>query len=140
MLRFLARWFAKQNYLWQLEFESAKSDVNADLAKRNANEKRVLAAQLRREPDDIEANIKNVEAEEEKRKDTKEYKKLTLKEVYEDEHAARKERQDAESMVAEKRRIAEQHEKDVEGGEQTEKHLRGLADNGRSVADKIRGL
>jgi hypothetical protein len=133
-------WFAKFSYLWQLEFESAKSELNAALAKRNADEKRKLAERLRSDANDIEKTIKAVEVEEEQRKQTDEYKALTPQQQYEDEHAAKKERQDAESMVADKRRTADQYDEDVKGGDQAEKHLRGLADNARGVADKIRAL
>ena len=55
MIRFFTRLWAKWNYVFQLEFESAKSDLNADLAKRNANEKRNLVAKLRREVRGTEA-------------------------------------------------------------------------------------
>ena len=41
---------------------------------------------LNREADDIEKSIKEVEAEEEARKETEEYGKLTAQERYEDEH------------------------------------------------------
>jgi hypothetical protein len=46
MIRFFTKLFAKLSYLWQLEFESAKSDLNADLAKRNADEKHKLVSKL----------------------------------------------------------------------------------------------
>jgi hypothetical protein len=140
MIRFIAQILARWNYIFTLEFESAKSEVNARLAERNTNEKRKLFARLNQEANDIEASIKSVEAEEEKRKNSLENTALTPQEKYEDERAATKERQDAENMVAEKRRIAAEHEKDISGGEETVKHLRTLADNGRNVADKIRKL
>jgi hypothetical protein len=47
MIRFFTRFWAKWNYVFQLEFESAKSDLNADLAKRNANEKRISSRSRR---------------------------------------------------------------------------------------------
>jgi hypothetical protein len=54
MLRAIARWWAKLSYRWELEVWAARSDVNADLAARNAKEKRALVEQLKRQADDIE--------------------------------------------------------------------------------------
>src|SRR5882672_1131116 len=167
MIRFIAKIWAKLSYLWQLEFESAKSDVNANLAKRNTNEKRKLVDRLNKEAEDIEKRIAEMKLLEEQgywlcdnwhekgdafapivggetrtclecNAPAKLVKRseMTPQEQYESD----RERHEAEKVAESKRQQAKAEQEHVSGGEQTEKHLRGLADNGRSVADKIRAL
>jgi hypothetical protein len=154
MLRAIAKWYARRVYIWQLEFEAGKSDVNAAIAKRNADETRKLAEQLNtdadvldKEADAIQANIKEVEAEEQKRFQTDEYKKLTKQEQYEDDRASQQEKNAAVQLIGEKRAsatekrgLAAEHAKSVSEKEQTAQSLRGLAANSRMFADKIREL
>jgi hypothetical protein len=61
---------------------------------------------------------------------------MTPKEQYE----SGKERGEAEKVAESKRQAAKAESENIAGGEQTGNHLRGLAENGRSVADKIRAL
>src|ERR1039457_3191926 len=98
MLRTFAKFWAHLSYLWSLEVEGHKNDVNAATAKRNAVEKRALVAQLNAEADAIEANVKQVEAEEEERHKGEEYLKLADKEKYEDQQASKKEKDAALQM------------------------------------------
>jgi hypothetical protein len=77
MIRLIAKWYAKLSYVFSLEIEGGKSDINAAIAKQNAEETRRIAAQLTAEADELEKNIKDVEAEEEARKSAPEYLKLT---------------------------------------------------------------
>ena len=81
------------------------------------------------EADDIEANIAKEEA-------TDEYKALAGKEKYE----ADKEKDDAKKIAAQKRRTAEQEATNTTEGQKTAPYFRGMADNSRLVADKIRKL
>ena len=140
MLKVLARWWAKLSYLWTLETEASKSDINAAVAKRNAAEKRKLVEQLNAEADAIDANITQVEAEEEVRKSAPEYQKLTKQEQYDDQQASKKEKGAALQMAAEKRNLAKQEAENVSNSEQTAQALRGMAQNSRAFADKIRQL
>jgi hypothetical protein len=167
MIKFLAKRWAKWNYIFQLEFESAKGDLNADLAKRNTNEKRKLVERLNKEAEDIDKRIAEMKVLEEQgywlcenghekgdafiptrdgegrtRLECNEPTKLvklsemTAQERYESE----RERNEAEKVGESKRQQANAESENVTGGDQTEKHLRGLADNARAVADKIRKL
>lgn len=63
MLRALAKWYARRSYIWTLEVEAGKGDVNAAIAQRNADEARKIAEQLNAEADAID---KNIEAEQTK--------------------------------------------------------------------------
>lgn len=132
--------WARISYVWTLEVEAGKSDVNAAVAKRNGAQARSAADQLSKEADAIESNIKKVEAEEEARRNTEQYQKLSPQEKYEDERASKKEKDGALQMIAEKRGLAEQQSKDASEKEQVAQSLRGLAENSREFADKIRKL
>lgn len=61
---------------------------------------------------------------------------MTPKEKYDIE----KEKHEAEKVLASKRQHAEQKAQQVKGGEDTAKHYRGQAQNGRIVADRVRHL
>jgi len=140
MIRTLAKVWAKLSYLFTLEVEAEKNEINAGTAKRNAQEKRKLVGQLSAEADAMDANIKTVEAEEEVRKFAPEYQQLAAQEKYEDERASKKEREYALQMVAEKRKLAEEETKNAESADQVTQVLRGRARDSRAFADKIREL
>jgi hypothetical protein len=129
MIRFIAKFIAKRQYILKLELDAASNLINAQLATNRANEKRAYVDQLNREADDIEANIAKEEA-------TEEYKALAGQEKYE----ADKEKDDAKKIAAEKRRAAEQEATNATEGLKTAQHFRGMAENSRIVADKIRKL
>jgi hypothetical protein len=57
MLRFLAKTYARLSYLFQLEVEAAKSEINAAIAKRNADDKRKLAEDLNADADAMDKRI-----------------------------------------------------------------------------------
>lgn len=140
MLRIFSKWWARLSYLWVLEIEGHKNDLNAATAKRNADEKRKLVAQLNAEADAMEANVKKVETEEDARMHTLEWQELTPKEQYEDQQASKKEKDAALQMIAEKRKLAEQEAKNVSDAEQVAQVLRGRAADSRAFADKIRQI
>lgn len=140
MLRTFAKFWARLHYIFSLEVEAQKNDLNAATAKRNAEEKRKLVAQLNAEAYAIEANVKQVEAEEEERKKGEEYLKLTDKEKYDDQQASKKEKDAALQMIAEKRKLAEEEAKNVSSAEQVAQVLRGRAADSRNFADKIRQI
>lgn len=140
MLRTFAKFWARLSYLWSLEVEGHKNDINAATAKRNAEEKRTLVTQLNAEADAIEQNVKQVEADEEERHKGEEYLKLTDKDKYEDQQASKKEKDAALQMIAEKRGLAAQEAKNVSDAEQVAQVLRGRAADSRAFADKIRSL
>jgi len=131
---------AKLSYLWALETEAHKSLINAGTAKVNADEKRRLVAQLNAEADEIEANIKDVEAQEEVRKSAPEYRAFTPKEQYDDQQASKAEKDAAVQVMNEKRELAKAESAKVSEAEQVAQVLRGRANDSRSFADKIRAL
>jgi len=61
MIRVLAKWWAKKQYVWKQEVEAATADLHAGLSLKLAAEKRAKIAQLNKEADDIETNIKAVD-------------------------------------------------------------------------------
>jgi hypothetical protein len=166
--RFIARWWGKRAYVWKLEVEAATNDINAKLSANLANEKRELVEQLNKEADAIEANIKKYSEMEangfwvcEKGHEKADsllptsvdkpertclecgaiakYIRRDLmapKERYDSEQ----ERKEAEKVVASKRQLAAEETKNVSGGEATAQHFRGMANNSRIVADRIRRL
>jgi hypothetical protein len=140
MLKFLARRWARIEYVFTLEREAAKSDINAAVATKNAHGHRTLADQLNAEADAVEANIAKVEAEEAMRKSAPEYQKLTKQEQYEDEKASKKEKDAVLQDLAEKRALAKESLENALNAEQTAQTLKGMADNSRSFAQKIRQL
>lgn len=140
MIRLLGRIWARISYLFTLEVEAAKNEINAATAKVNAAEKRKLVEQLTAEADAIEANIKTVEVEEETRKSAPEYQNLSKQEQYEDERESKKERDAALQMVAEKRKLVEQETENVTNAENVARVLKGRAQDSRAFADKIRQI
>jgi hypothetical protein len=63
MIRLLAKWRAKRNYVWKLLIEGETSDINAALAARNAQAKRELSQKLTADADAIEENIRKVDVQ-----------------------------------------------------------------------------
>src|SRR5260370_34490059 len=129
MLRALAKTWAKLSYLWEHEVAAVKSDINAALSARLAAEKRALVAQLTKEADTIEENIKNVEAEDAG-------KQITLKEKYDSD----RELHEAEKIVESKRQTSAAEAQNASGGEKTVKYFRDQAANARVMADTIQAL
>jgi hypothetical protein len=90
---------ARRKYQFKEEFDAAVADLQADLAADRAREKLKLAAQLVKEAEAIEENIRMEEA-------TPEYQALRSKEKYE----AEQEKKDAEKIAASKRQETKQEE------------------------------
>jgi hypothetical protein len=129
MLRFIARIWAKQSYIFRLEAEASTNLINSGLAAKRAAEKRAYIEQLEKEATAIEANIaREIE--------TEEYKNLAGQDKYE----ADREKRDAEKVIEDKRAIAKQEAENAKGGEDAARMFRQNAENGRAVADKIRKL
>ena len=61
---------------------------------------------------------------------------MSLQEKYESD----KGRKEVETMIAEKRKLADQHETEAKGGDDTAKHFRRQAASSRDVADRLRKL
>jgi len=129
MIRFIARFVAKRQYIFKLEKEGQVNELNARVALKNATDRRSLIDQLNREADDIDANIA-------KEEETEEYKALTGQEKYE----ADREKDEAKKIAAEKRRAAEAEAINVSEGEKTAQMLRNMAQSSFLLADKIRKL
>jgi hypothetical protein len=140
MLRILGKLWAKFSYLWQLEVEAAKGDINSAIAHQNAGIAQKLADQLMAEADAIEENVKKVEAEEEVRKSAPEYQALSPKEQYDDQQASKAEKGTAAQMVTDKRNLAKQEADNAASREEISKTLKATAANARQFADKIRKL
>jgi hypothetical protein len=178
MLRALAKMWAKLSYVWQLEIEGSKSELNSKVAAQNAETSRKLALQLNAEADGID---KNIEAEEERLEKGywecengheaakcdlglcdeheamqcdecktgtkncadcgKPMKLIKLSEMSgQEKYELDKQKKEAQGMVAEKRKMADQEVENVTNREQTAEMLAGNAENARSFADKIRAL
>lgn len=166
MFRVLAKWFAKRRYIWNQEVEAATNDLHAGLSARLISEKQQRVAQLNKEADDIEQRIKNY-AEIEKYgfyscengheiperppkdptstircyacgKPTKYIRRdqMTAQEIAESD----KERADAEQVIADKRAQAKAEESTIGESEKTIKFFSDLAENNRSIANKVRKL
>jgi hypothetical protein len=167
MLRIFARFWARQKYIFSQEVEAATNDLNAGLSLRLATEKRALIERLDKEADDMDARIKEVGEMEEKgywlcdnghehntsalsteigkehicldcRETTKLIKRdqMTGQEKYESD----KERAQAEDIAKQKRDQAKAEEENAANGEKTAKYFRGLAENSRTIAERIRNL
>ena len=93
MLKLIARFIAKKQYIFKLEHEGATNEINAQLAQNRTQEKRLFIEQLNREADDIG---KNILVEEQ----TDEYKAFAGQEKYE----ADSEKADVKKIAGEKRR------------------------------------
>jgi len=61
MIRVLAQWWAKKQYIFKQEVEAATAELHAGLSLKLATEKRTLIEQLNNEADDIDTNIKAVD-------------------------------------------------------------------------------
>jgi flagellar biosynthesis GTPase FlhF len=130
MLRFLANWWAKVRYIWKEEFEAQVAELNAKAALSQAKDKRDLIAEVTKEADAIEENIKRVAAEDAA-------KGLTGKEQYE----ADQELKDAEKILQSKRDYAEkQLPEEIQKHEATANHFRRQAAQAREFADRLRRL
>ena len=167
MIRSFAQWWARRKFIWKIEIEAVTQDLQAALSAQRAKEKRDLATQLRKEADDMETRVTQMAAMEENgfwlcddghekpdafipetegegrtcldcHKPTKFIKRseMTGQEQYESD----KGRKEVETMIAEKRKLADQHDTDVKGGEDTAKHFRRQATSSREVADRLRKL
>jgi hypothetical protein len=140
MIRLLAKRYAKLSYVFSLEVEAGKSDINAAIAAGNAKATRDLAEQLAKEADDIEANIKKVEEEEAARKETDEYKALSKQEQYEDGRSVQEEKNQAVAIMTEKRKLADEQLEKAKQTDDASKFQAGNAKNAREFAKKIRAI
>jgi len=170
MFRFIAKRWARAAYVFRQEVEAATNDLNAGLSLRLATEKRALIEMLNKEAVDLDARIKEVSEMEEKgywacenghetpwneidgdgsepmacphdatcRLPAKLIKRdqMTGQEKYESD----KERAQAESVLKQKREQAKAEEENAANGEKTAKYFRGLAENSRTIAERIRNL
>jgi hypothetical protein len=165
MLRIFARWFARKKYIFSQEVEAATNDLNAGLSLRLATEKRALIEKLNKEGDELDARIKQVSDLEENgfyscenghesmigdlkgadqwvcsicHEPAKFIKRdlMTGQEKYESD----KERKEAEDIAKQKRDQAKAEEENAVNGEKTAKYFRGLAENNRTIAERIRQL
>lgn len=164
MLKFLAKRYAKLQYRFRQLTEAETNELHAKLADRLAKEKRDVAAKLTKEADEMDARIKEVSELEEKgywlcenghettihdtardgsdlcsacrEKPAKFIKRdqMTGQEKYESD----KERGEAEKIAKEKRQQAEAQEQSAQESDKAAKYFRSLAQNNRTVADKLR--
>jgi hypothetical protein len=167
MLRIFARFWAKRKYIFSQETEAATNDLNAGLAIKLATEKRALIEKLKSDADEIDANIKSMDEkldrgfwECENGHENPDFlptiasgiavvckecgapcklvkaSTMTGQEKYESD----KERKEAEKIAADKRAQAAAEETNLTESERTAKYFKGLAENSRKIADKIRKL
>ena len=167
MIRILAQWWARRKYRWATELEAGVADLQAALSAQRAQQKWDLAAQLRKEAEGMETRVSQIAEMEEKGFFLCEYgherdgayypgtdvvgakcidcgapakyikrSEMTGQEKYESD----KQRKDVETMIAEKRKLADQYATDAKGGDDTAKHFTRQAASSREVADRLRKL
>lgn len=130
MLRIIAKWWAKRRYIWKEEFEAGVAELNAKAALSQAQDKRDLIAQVTKEADIIEDNIKRVAAEDAT-------KELTGQEKYESD----RERKDAEKILESKRQMAEKVlPAEIKKHGETANHFHRQAAQSRAFADRLKRL
>jgi hypothetical protein len=168
MFRFIARQWARIAYVFRQETEAATNEINAGLANRTAVERRGLIETLNKEADEMDARIKEVCELEERgywlcengHEDTAlpsvpqdpgheihcpacaEPMKLIKRDLMtgQEKYESDKERKDAEDMAKSKREQAKAEEENAANGEKTAKYFHGLAENNRTIAERIRQL
>lgn len=170
MIRFAAKIWARISYLFVLEVEASKNEINAGTAKRNAADKHKLAEQLNAEADAIDKNIEaegvRLEAGYWECENGHEWKPSTAfagielqlppKECYEchtpvkliklskmtgqEKYELEKQKGDAQKIAAEKRALATQEAENATTAENATQMLQSRARDSRAFADKIRSL
>ena len=169
MLRIFARWWARKKYVLSQEVEAATNDLNAGLSLRLATEKRALIENLKKEADEMDARIRQVSEMEEKgywlcengHENTDAHRipcegggdvaaciecKMPVKFIKRDQmtgqekYESDKERKEAEDIAKQKRDQAKAEEENAVNGEKTAKYFHGLAENNRTIAERIRNL
>lgn len=167
MVKLIARIWAKLSYVFVLESEARKSEINAVVARTNAQTYRSGAEAMHKEANGIEQRINELAVLEDKGYWLCENghelpgdaltpadgtlpacnqcgKPLTIikRELMsgQEKYESDKERKEAEKMVAEKRGLAQQQEARAAEAEQTATTLEGMAANSRTFAQKIREI
>jgi hypothetical protein len=169
MIRLLARFWAKWEYVWKHETEAARNDLNAGLALKTADDKRALVKAFEDEAAVMKKRVAKVtemegkgfwlceDGHEEPLSTAFEGIELELsrncsscqkpmKHIRRDlmtgqeKYESDKDRNDVEKMIKEKRQLAEAEKDNVKGSEDASKYFRNLATHGRQTADKIRAL
>jgi hypothetical protein len=167
MMRALAKVWARLAYLWELENEAVRSDINAGTAKVNATDKRKLVAQLVAEADAIDKNIEEQakaleagvwecenghqkggafgpDADGAARKCIECNAPAQFLKISEmtgqEKYELEKQKGEAKKVAAEKRELAKQETENADNGDRTVAVLSGRAQDSRNFADKIRKL
>ena len=169
MIRVLAQWWAKRQYIWKQEVEAATAELHAGLSLKLATEKRAQIEQLNKEADDIDANIKNVDDQlakgywecengHEEPQSTafagieleiartcsicQKPMKMVRADLMtaQEKTQADRERNEAQTIAANKRTQAKAEEENVTGSEQTVQYFKKQAASNRQIADRIRTL
>lgn len=165
MLRFLAQFWAKQKYIFSQHLEAATNELNAGLSLRLAGEKRGLIEKLNKDAGEIEAKIKSMDEMLDKgfwecengheiqsthvapgednicpecNKLAKYVSRSTM--TGQEKYESDKERKDAEKIAADKRAQAATESEKIAESERTAKYFKGLAENNRRIAEKIKSL
>ena len=168
MLRALATWIAKWKYVWNKETEAGLNTWSARVSERKAKETRDNVAKLKAGADELEAHIKKVAEMEEKgfwlcdsghekqdafipesaddttrrcldcKAPAKFIKRSEMsgQEKYESD----KDRQEAEQMLAARRKEIEDKETEAAQQDATTNYFRQQAESSRKLADSIRKL
>jgi hypothetical protein len=129
MLKLLAIWWANRKYLFTEYVEAETNDIKARVVESRIEDMKADAKQLIAEAEEIEKNIKTVEAD-------AEYQALEGQLKYE----ADKEKREAEKIVANKRQTAKQAEEGAEQMVQTAKFFKQNAAASRETAERVRNL
>jgi hypothetical protein len=168
MLKAFARWWARRRYIFKQDFEATLEELQAALSAQRAQEKRDAAAQLRKDAEDMESRVKEMAEMEERGfwlcENGHEHADVLLPETIDDltrrcleckspaklicrdlmtgqeKYESDKQRKEVETMIANKRQLAEQYDKDAKGGDETAKHFTKQAASSRDVAERLRKL
>jgi len=167
MIRVLAKWWAKKQYIFKQECEAATAELHAGLSVKLAGEKRALIAQLNKEADAIDANIEAVdkqlalgycECENGHEKagafapsaggESRQCIECDAPAKYvcrntmtaQEKTESDRERNEAQAIAANKRAQAKAEEDNAKGSEDTVKFFQKQAASNRQEADRIRSL
>jgi hypothetical protein len=168
MIRLIAQWWARVQYVFKEEASAAVLELNSSAALYRAEERRKAAKQMNEQADGIEANIKEVDEKMEKgfwqceaghekgdaflpeqvddttrkRLECKAPAKLIRADLMtgQEKYEAAKERKEAEGMAAGNRAAAKEHEDQIKGNEDAAAMFKKQAKQAREFAELLRKL
>jgi hypothetical protein len=129
MLKLLAIWWANRKYLFNEYVEAETNDIKARVVESRIKDMKADGRKLFAEAEEIDKNIKTVEAD-------AEYQALEGQLKYE----ADREKREAEKIADNKRQTAKQAEEAATQMVETVKHFRRMGAASRETAERLRSL